>query len=805
MARWDSSLSPKAGVVPGGLPASQLKTEADFVRKLDTLRRGRQQLEREWKLNLAFYKGNQYVSYNKRSGQLDYLPTEDGEKPRYRVRITSNQIITGSHSLLAQLTKTKPQIFATPASGAPSDVKAAQMAEILYDHWWHDLNLSTKLQEALLWGIIAGQGFWKISWDSFAQKSMSFMMGPDGQPILDDDLKEAFRSELEKIGMQPEEQQVYMGDNKVQVMSPFDVYLDPVPGVYEECRYAFCSHGMDPDEIYERWKVRVTPDSVATDPDVNLPFKGGESAIDPTVKRVHIGYFRPQPGMPKGRYVVFCENPNKILAQDEWPFPHDELPLVKFPGIRVPGNVYDEAPTTSARPLQKELNRTVSQIVEYKNLTIRPRVTSPVGGLTQKITNEPGAVIQFNPIGGMRPELDKMPALPPYVFEHLRDISMRLRDVYGLQEITEGKPPPNVEAGVAIDLLQEMATDRWAPTIQQIEVGLARAGYQLVALAQEYYVEPRLIKIHGEGGRIQVKKFLQSDIPSGVDFYAEAGSGLPRTRAARMARVEKLMEMGLVQPQSAWKHVDMADMRSLRSMFQADEDHADRENEKILKGQPLNPEEMQHAIMAIQNGLNPDTGEQLSGNPAEVAHLVQMAALKPGPADNHQVHWDMHRQTYLTAAFDMWPQDARERMHMHLEMTQQAMTQLPQPEPQAVRTTLGLRATVDPDTAAKILQSGGVPADNQELRQEPMTTATYDSLDKPDAEGAGNDPHTAQEMQLYQMSEAANSSVLAAEKAREAGAKADRAERSADPDDPLDESRPEERAEKNASRQAQRG
>jgi hypothetical protein len=786
MARWDVSQQSRVGAPGGGLPVSQLRSEADLVRKLESLRRGRQGLEREWKLNLAFYKGNQYVNYNKRSGQLDYLPVEDGEKPRYRVRIVSNQIQSGSHSLLAQLTKTKPQIYATPSSGAPHDIRAAQMAEMLYEHWWHDLDLTTKLQEALLWGIIAGNGYWKITWDQLAGKPLRFMLDPNGQPILDDDLKEAFRTQLEQMGMEPVEQTVMLGDVRVEVMSPFDVYLDPAPGVYEESRYMFCGHGMDPDEVYERWGKRVQPDSIATDPDTALPWKNSEDRVEPQVKKIWIGYFRPQPGMQKGRRVVFAENPNMILDDGPWPYPISELPIVKFPGVRVPGQVYDDAPVTSARPLQKELNRTISQIVEYKNLTIRPRIVSPVGALRQKITNEPGAVVEYQPIGGLKPEIDRLPSMPPYVFEHLRDINLRLRDVFGLQEITEGKPPPNVEAGVAIDLLQEMATDRWAPTIQQVEAGLARSGRLMVALAQKYYIEPRLIKIHGEGGRIHVKRFLQSDIPSGVDFFAEAGSGLPRTRAARMARVEKLMEMGLVSAHNAWKHVDMADMRGVRTILQADEEHAERENEKLLQGQPLNPEEFQHAYMAVMQGINPDTGEPIE-SPEEAEHIMKLAALKPGPADNHQVHYDTHRLPYLQAAFENWPSDARERMILHLELTQQAMSKLPQPEPEAARVSLGLRATVDPDTAAKVLQSAGIEATPDELRQEPMTTATYDSLDKPDADQAGNDPLLASEMEQHQADEAANTSLISQAKAVEATARAQRALREADPNDPLKE------------------
>ncbi|HEY6019302.1 MAG TPA: hypothetical protein VIY48_05175, partial [Candidatus Paceibacterota bacterium] len=144
---------PAYGAKNNGTSVGQLSTVQALNKKLDTMRRGRQLLENQWKLNLAFYKGRQYAYFNRATRRLENLPVEDGEKPRYRVRLVNNQIVSGTHSLLSKLTKTKPQFFAEPGSGGDADIKASQMAEKLMEFWWSELSLDDKLEEALLWSI----------------------------------------------------------------------------------------------------------------------------------------------------------------------------------------------------------------------------------------------------------------------------------------------------------------------------------------------------------------------------------------------------------------------------------------------------------------------------------------------------------------------------------------------------------------------------------------------------------------------------------------------------------------------------
>jgi hypothetical protein len=717
---------------------SQLKTVADLTQKFDQVKRARQSLERQWKLNLAFYKGKQYSFFPPRSDRLESLSTEEGEKPRHRVRIVSNQIIVGAHALLAQLTKTKPQFFAAPGSGSDHDIKASQMAQRLFEYWWSDLRLDEKLDEALLWSIIAGQGYWKVSWDPHAGKQMRFLMDPEGNPVVDDNMKDAFRAQLEQMGIPPQEKVVYLGDIKIEALSPFDVYLDPTARTFEQCKWAICVHHLDADEIKARWGKDVRPDSVTSSPDTSLPFANAEDAAEPDVRKVYIGYFLPSAAMPNGREVAWIDGADKDILEDKpWKYPTHDLPLIKFPGLRVPGGVYDDAPVTHSIPMQKELNKTISQIVEYKNLTINPVMIAPVGSLRTRRTNEPGQVLQYAPVGNMKPEFEALPSLPPYVFDHLNHISARLKEIFFSVDVLEGKVPPNVEAGIAIDLLQEMASDRLAPIIKLIELGLARSGQLMLGLAQQYYIEPRLLRIRGSGGSIQVKRFTQADINGGVTISAKVGSGLPRTRAGRQAQIERLVELQMVPPDKAMKFMELGDYKGLSDQMEADEDHAYREVEMLIKGQPINPEAIQAAMEQVNRGINPESGETLSGDPAEIQYLLQRASLQPGPVDNHGVHYDVLRSFMIGVEFQNLPPEIRQRFYTHAELTQAAMQQLPSPEAQAPRVNLQVKATTGPSVMAKILHGAGVDVTPNDTAEPPLETWVTDSVDKPDADAAG--------------------------------------------------------------------
>jgi hypothetical protein len=76
-------------------------------------------------------------------------------QPRFKVRITSNQIKSGVMQYVAQLTKTKPVITATPDSADDKDLRAAQMAEallrVLVARVQHEVQATVGASSCLSW------------------------------------------------------------------------------------------------------------------------------------------------------------------------------------------------------------------------------------------------------------------------------------------------------------------------------------------------------------------------------------------------------------------------------------------------------------------------------------------------------------------------------------------------------------------------------------------------------------------------------------------------------------------------------
>jgi len=722
-------------------------------------------MEREWKLNLAFYKGNQYAYYNKRSDRIESLPTEDGDKPRWRVRIVDNHIQPGVQGYVSMLTKTKPVIYATPGSGSNSDLRAAQVADKLYEYWWQEFDLDDKLKEALIWSTLAANGWWKISWDPYASKSMTFTIDPQGQVITDDALAAAFKDQLAQVGIDPLQftKTVFLGDIRVEALPPFCVWPDPTAKTFEEAQWAVCEHSMTADEIKQRWGATLTMNASPADYDSAMPFANSPERADNTVRKVYIGYFLPGSQNPRGRYVVWTCGPDKILYDGPWQFPVNMLPLVRFPGVRYPGRVEDEALTTAARPLQKQINKTLSQVVEHINLVVRPQLMAQAGSIRQRPSNEPGAIFEYNNTDGQLPQWRDMPNMPSIVLEHIRSMESRIDRLFMQALVTRGEVPPNVEAAVAIDLLQETAVDQVAPVVQSIEAALARAGKLMIALAKQFYIEPRSVKIVGDGGRSKVQKFLASDIDSGVDFHAEAGSGLPRSRAMRQARIKELVGMGALPIHQAMKYLDLADMHGVKAKFTAAEDRADREVDKLLRGQMLNPESMQQAIQALQQGVNPETGQPIQ-DPQEAQGILERAAVAPTLSDDHAIHLDVLTSLFDGVEFEGWPPDARQRALTHYQLHQQAASQPPMPEPQSAKVNLAIHGTMGPTGTAKILQGAGVAITPEEAMEAPLESVVIDTIDKPDAESAGNDPLTPEEKQMYEQTlQSANASKAQAD------------------------------------------
>jgi hypothetical protein len=710
-----------------------LNTPADLWELRKTVKDSRSRLEILWKLGIAFYRGRQYTYYSTSLKRIQQLPVDD-TKPRARTRIVSNQIKPNCNKLVAKLTKVKPAFTATSGNGDPSSIKAARLAESAADYWWVAFDLETKLRQALTWARVAGQGYWLITWDKYSGEPFSYVCHPETGEMLPRDVASHYQQEVANTpGLDPQiaMRTAYLGEIDIRPVSPVNVWLDTSVEQFEDCRYFGVDLHLDPSEVMTRWGVKLEADSVLTDADLGAQTNDLDTAKK-TVVVVSCLYIRPCPSMPSGRVVCFTKD--KILEDSQgWPFPFKHLPLVKFGATPIPNSPYDSGEVEDAIPLNKELNKTLSQILTHRDLTINPKWRIPRSSM--QAFNAQDEAQYYNPVNGAKPELIEHPGLPAYITEILQDINVRIKEAFGLGDVnTNVAGQQGLESGIALDLAQEESDEVIAPIVRANEISLGKALQMCLEFAAQRYTTERLLTITGSNGIPQVIAFKGQQV-KGVSIRCEAASSMPSTKSGRMARVMFLKQNGWLQDSDAAKYLDMPDLKGWKRQQMLDADMAEREHLRILQGQPLNDIALQEAQGQLQSGVNPQTGQPFTDQ-AEIQNFLLQAMLQPTDFENWQSHYNYHTDYMKSVEYEALPVQVKHEFEIHVSQTLQKIMDMALASKQRegnVKVGLTAHTVLGPTATANVLQEAGVQnIDPENLRTEaPMESLVIENVTPP--------------------------------------------------------------------------
>src|SRR3990167_5983391 len=133
-----------------------------------------------------------------------------------------------------------------------------------------------------------------------------------------------------------------------------------------------------------------------------------------------------------------------------------------------------------------------------------------------------------------------MPQFYVNVFEMEMDFIPRLA---GLQEIDQGKAPPNIEAFQALHFLAEQSETVHGPVYLEDEKQWRQVAWAVVRTAIFKYrpADQRLARIGGTA--TEIRALLEPDVSDGVTIRGEIGSALapppaPRTEMVGSARAQ---------------------------------------------------------------------------------------------------------------------------------------------------------------------------------------------------------------------------------------------------------------------------
>jgi hypothetical protein len=634
--------------------------------KYESMKSARIKQQMIWYVNMAFYRGNQYVELVPRLSKI-----QTPKAPPYRVRSVTNRVKPIIRTELARLTSQRPSASVIAASSDDEDIQAAYAAEQAWGSISSRAKLEQEFQEVCWWMLITGNAFMKVWWDN---QKLDYMSSPDQQNPIPGDICFGHVTPFH----------LYVPDyREVDIQNqPFvlNAYTKPVEWV---------NRFWGP--VLKQKGINVQPDTVAANEILEDAYlsPSGDSEAAKSYDSVLCKEMWIKNGgcdlLPPGDWIVQVVGEAVVSLAPM--YQHGRYPFIHFRHIPS-GTFYGTSVIEDLVPLQREYNRTRSQIVEAKNRMARPQLLAARGSVdANKMSNQPGQVIYYTP--GLPPPAPlPLTPLPSYVIQEQERIISDMEDLSGQHEVSRGQVPPGVTAATAISFLQEKDDSLLSHTFANIEWGMEEIARQTLSLVTQYWDIPHLIKVVGENQMFDAIMLKGSDLNGNTDIRMEGGSSLPTSKAATQALLMDMMKMGFIDPNEGLKIMEIGGARKLYENLRRDESQAQRENIRMKRLQPddveqarmeweqAQQEEMGQVMTMQEQGVQPSPADppmQTIG--ADGIPLQQPSIIPVNTWDNHDVHIKVHNDYRKSQAFELLSPEIKQQYELHVNMHLMAVTQ----------------------------------------------------------------------------------------------------------------------------------
>lgn len=562
----------------------------DVIDDSRDLRRG---YERVWWESLCGYTGDLWAEFNPHSKRI-----EEPAKPDHKVRLAINLIQPVIRTEYAKLLKNRPIMDCLARSADKKDIESAKVGDkMLNSYVEKKFKMPRVRRRALMWCLITGSGAIFCDYDDTALGDVDVFVDPSGNPVFDPKVIASIQRHYKNQHQKPKTTQLPQGDLRYRALGPMQWGWDATTIDLEDAAFCYVSEVYDCVEVYRRWGVWVEP-SEAVKPnlmeqrileraDLTGTIKGSKAKIVSqelvTIHRLFIkpGHFY----FPDGAEIVFTEE--DIIDATAYPYGHGELPIASMGHVPLPGSRYPLSIVPAIKDPVLEISKTESQLIENRNLMGNPPwIEYDYHQLDEDaLQNRPGLRIRvpFRP-NGADPHPIEMPEMPSYIQELPNMLREHVQEIAGQGETSQGRVPAGARSGVAIAYLQEEDDTKLGPTVLEYEEMMERVGYLTLRNIAEKYDVPRTIRINKPHSEPEVFSFVGTML-SGVEAVeVQAGSALPRSKAARQQYILDLFQMGIESDPRKVK--DMLELgEGDPEEWEIDMEQADRENWKMSEGQ----------------------------------------------------------------------------------------------------------------------------------------------------------------------------------------------------------------------------
>lgn len=573
-------------------PATQFVAPTDpkdLVAWLDRKREtGRARLpEIQMRRALQFVLGHQWAIWDQRHNQFQQ-PRINRDDPNPPVRITANKIGGIVERAIAKLTKDAPMPLCRPISDAQDDADAARVGSRILEHELDRLKWTARLTAFYQWPVTLGYSYLHLYWDA-----------EDG-------------GEVGQLGGKP----VHLGNIKLDFVPAFELAVDPNgndPSL-DDAVWAVRTTSWTKEAVWEKWGIipegaeagRSLADDVyaLTTNALGASTVYGSSHHSEQYVKVHQFWMRPCKAAPKGMVVTWCGN-TILESKMQYPYKHGKLPFIQFDLLPGLGTREGRSWVADLIPLQIDYNDARSREATIRR-QLTPKILAPTGSIPPgKITSRV-EVIPYLPTG------DKPNFMIPdsgwigQFQEGMTRADQEMGERAGQNDASAGRAHASQPAA-SILALQEADDTKLSISVKQMNAGIERVGWMVLALVRQFWLEDRVVRAWSDAdGQVEMYHYNHADLDGEYDVHIASESGVPRSAAARAQLALDLNARKIPpfdDPLMLMRFIDLPGADLIMDALTIDTRQAHRENGWMLQGNSVEVHQFdKHFIHIVEHG-----------------------------------------------------------------------------------------------------------------------------------------------------------------------------------------------------------
>ncbi len=585
------------------------KNRAEARKSFDTI----------WQINMNFLMGNQYCNIGY-GGQIE----EADRQFFWQEREVYNHIAPIYDIRYAKLSRIKPDINVIPATSDERDKQSAKVSKKIYKSLKNKLEIENKITQAIKWSEVCGTVFYKVSWNNNL-----------GQTVA-----------VDKDG-----NKVKSGEVELSVVSPFEIYPDSQTcESLRDCQSLLHAKAYTTEQIKSMYGVEVKGEKINTFSLDNvsvgvggLGFNGTATKLIETTKDnsaiVIEKYVRPNSEYPNGRLIIVAGD--KLVYDGELPYLCGEdktrdFPFIRQTSIEEPGCFWGTSVIERLIPVQRAFNAVKNRKHEFINRLSLGVLSVEDGSVDLDNLEEeglcPGKVLVYRQ-GATEPKYLQSESIPAGLSDEENNLLDEFNKISGVNDLLSTSTISSNISGNALELLISQDETRLNASIESIKSACKEIAKKILRLYKQYAIFPRIAKIVGENGQIEMFYFSSSDISSD-DIELENQTDGSQTLTQRREMIFSLLEKGIFQDENGTltnrmkcKILEMLGLGIWENAQDLNELHlkrADGENIKMIKGDEVDVSEIDDDKLHLNEHIAFMLGEDFEKAKAKNSKLEKM-------------------------------------------------------------------------------------------------------------------------------------------------------------------------------------